>query len=53
MRMGELEEVKVLEQFVLDWNKAQKIRTFIDVLEQQINTVKDESRENIKVDRVV
>lgn len=44
MRMGELEEVKVLEQFVLDWNKAQKIRTFIDVLEQQINTVKDESR---------
>lgn len=44
MRVGELENIKVLEQFVSDWDKAQKIRTFIDILEQQINIVKDESK---------
>jgi hypothetical protein len=48
MRNGELEEVKLLEQAVSDWDKAQKIRMFTDCMEKVLNEVTDEvKREKI------
>lgn len=46
MRAGELEEIKVLEQFVSDWDKAQKIRAFADSMEKQLIRVDDESKKD-------
>lgn len=42
MRKGELEEVKLLEQVVSDWDKAQKIRMFTDCMEKALIEVTDE-----------
>ncbi|MCQ1530071.1 hypothetical protein [Lutispora saccharofermentans] len=39
MRKGELEEIKLLEQAASDWDKAEKIRRFVDCMERQINDV--------------
>lgn len=47
MRKGELEEIKLLEQAVSDWDKAQKIRRFADCMELKIAEICDsEKREN-------
>lgn len=42
IRKGELEEVKLLEQVVYDWDKAKKIRMFTDCMENLIDEVVDE-----------
>lgn len=44
MRKGELEEVKLLEQAVSDWDKAQKIRSFADCMELKIFEISDEEK---------
>jgi hypothetical protein len=41
MRKGELEEVKLLEQVVSDWDKALKIKIFIDSMEKAVGEVTD------------
>jgi len=41
MRKGELEEIKLLEQVVLDWDKAEKIRRFTERMEIEINSIED------------
>lgn len=42
MRKGELEEVKLLEQVVSDWYKAQRIKLFADSMEKSLGEVTDE-----------
>jgi hypothetical protein len=44
MRMGELDEVKLLEQATSDWQKAERIRRFADCLEGKIKEVSDEEK---------
>lgn len=44
MRKGELEEVKLLQQAVSDWDKAQKIRGFTNCMENNLCKVTDELR---------
>jgi len=46
MRKGQLEEMKLLEQAVMDWDKAEKIRSFADRLEKEINNVEDLEKKN-------
>lgn len=46
MRNGELAEVKLLEQAVSDWDKAEKIRRFADAMEQKIIEVNDENKKD-------
>ena len=41
MRRGELEEIKVLEQVSLDWEKAERMRRFIQQMELKANNMKD------------
>lgn len=41
MREGELEEVKLLEQAVSDWDKARKIRMFIESMENALVDISD------------
>jgi hypothetical protein len=43
MRKGELEEIRILQEAALDWNKAQDIRRFADHLETQINSITNET----------
>lgn len=38
--------MKLLEQVVLDWNKAQRIRDFVNHMEPSINDVIDENKRN-------
>lgn len=44
MRKGELEEVKLLEQVILDWDKAQKIKLFADSMERELEQVNDKEK---------
>ena len=46
MRKGQLEEMKLLEQAVMDWDKAEKIRSFADRMEKEINNVEDIEKKN-------
>jgi hypothetical protein len=46
MRKGQLEEMKLLEQSVMDWEKAGKIRRFADCMEKEINKVEDIDKKN-------
>lgn len=46
MRKGQLEEMKLLEQVVMDWEKAEKIRRFADCMEKEINNVEDIDKKN-------
>lgn len=47
MRKGELEEIKLLEQAASDWDKAEKIRRFVDCMERQINDVSDAEKKEM------
>lgn len=48
MRKGELEEVKLLEQAVSDWDKAHKIRKFADCMELKVSEIiNEEKREKL------
>lgn len=50
MRNGELEEVKLLEQVVADWDKAQKIKVFVLSMEKAAKEIADkEIKEKITV----
>ncbi|ADL50594.1 hypothetical protein [Clostridium cellulovorans] len=42
MRNGELKDIELLEQAALDWNKAEKIRRFINCMEKSLDKVNDE-----------
>lgn len=44
MRKGELDEIKVLQQAASDWDQAQKIRAFIDVMQSKVNQIEDEQK---------
>lgn len=44
IRKGELEEVKLLEQVVSDWDKSQKIKVFVESMEKSLCEVTDELR---------
>lgn len=44
MRKGELEEVKLLEQVVSDWDKAQKIRAFTNCMGKLLDEIVDEEK---------
>lgn len=44
MRKGELEEIKQLSQAVSDWDKARKIREFVDDMELKIQEISDMSK---------
>lgn len=44
MRQGELEEVRLLEQVISDWDKAQKIKLFADSMEKALEEVEDEDK---------
>lgn len=47
MRKGELEDIKLLEQAALDWDKAQKIRLFTDAVACKIADIKDTEKEKV------
>lgn len=44
MRNGELEEIKHLNQAVVDWDKARKIREFTDDIELKVQGISDISK---------
>ena len=44
MRNGELEEIKHLNQAVVDWDKARKIREFTDDMELKVQGISDISK---------
>jgi hypothetical protein len=44
MRKGELEEIKQLSQAAADWDKARKIREFLDDMELKIQEISDTSK---------
>lgn len=46
MRIGQLEEMKLLEQVVMDWDKAEKIRSFVERMEKEINNIEDMEKKN-------
>jgi hypothetical protein len=46
MRKGELSEVKLLEQAVSEWDKAEKIRRFTDQMELQLAEVNDDEKKD-------
>lgn len=48
MRLGELDEIKILDQAASDWEKAQRIRNFVDSMELIIGEVEgQEKREKL------
>lgn len=49
MRKGQLEEMKLLEQVVMDWDKAEKIRKFAKRLEEEIIKVEDIEKRNMLI----
>lgn len=44
MRKGELEEIKQLSQAVADWDKARKIREFVNDMELKVQEISDTSK---------
>jgi len=46
MREGQLEEIKLLERASLDWEKANKIRSFIIAFEQNIDTLPNDYKKS-------
>lgn len=45
MRAGELQELKSLEQAASDWDKARKIRSFADFMEEKIAGLNDPEKQ--------
>lgn len=52
LRNGELADVKVLTQAASDWDRAQKIRQFVDILESQICIINDDEQRKKVIDWV-